>query len=70
VDAVDLAGTAQFLLAHKGKVSRGSQVGLGDLARLASGGGDQVHIAAFSGVFGQGAAGAEGFVVGMGKNGH
>jgi hypothetical protein len=43
VDAVDLAGAAQFLLAHKGKVSRGGQVGLGDLARLASGGGDQVR---------------------------
>jgi hypothetical protein len=52
VDAVDLAGAAQFLLAHKGKVSRGCQVRLSDLARLTAGGGNQVHIAAFGSVFG------------------
>jgi hypothetical protein len=68
MDAIDLAGAAQFLLPHVGQVGGGGQVGLDDLARLPARGRRQVYVAAFGGILGQRAPRAKCLVVRMGKN--
>ncbi len=70
MDAVDLAGAAQFLFPHVGQVGGAGQAGPDDLPCLAARGCHQVDVATLGGVAGQRAPGAEGLVVGVGKDGH
>ena len=69
MDAVDLAGAAQFLLTHHGQVGRAGEGRIRDLAGLSTRGGHQVNIAAFRRIACESAADALGLVTRMGKDG-
>ena len=65
----DVCCAAELLLALAGQVVTITQVGGVTLSRLPHRGADEVHVHALGPVFCQRAAGAEGFVVGVGKDG-
>ena len=64
-----LGGAAQLPFAHLAERLGSGEAGIGDLADLAARGADQGDLHAGGGVMGERAAGAEGFIIGVGKNG-